>query len=127
MSSHFADGLAFVDLTSVRGADNVRRVVAQSLGFKDLECSLLLERIQAYLADRDLLLILDNAEHVLATVQELAERLTAASRLTLLATSREPLHLRAERVYHVQPLALPDPHNLPPPAELALCPSVSNT
>ena len=100
-------------------------VVGQSLGFKDLECSLLLERLQAYLADRDLLLILDNVEHVLAPVQELAALLTAAPRLTLLATSREPLHLRAERVFHVPPLALPDPHNLPPLEELALYPSVA--
>src|SRR6202030_2772130 len=52
VGSHFADGLAFVDLTTVRDPDHVRMVVGQSLGFKDLECSLLLERLQAYLADR---------------------------------------------------------------------------
>jgi predicted ATPase/transcriptional regulator with XRE-family HTH domain len=125
VGGHFADGLVFVDLTTARDPDNVRMVVGQSLGFKDLESCRLLERIQAYLADRDLLLILDNAEHVLATVQELGERLIAASRLTLLATSREPLHLRAERVYLLPPLALPDLENLPPLEELSLCPSVA--
>jgi predicted ATPase/transcriptional regulator with XRE-family HTH domain len=125
MGGDFADGLVFVDLTTAHDPDNIRMVVGQSLGFKDLESCSLLERLQAYLADRDMLLILDNVEHVLATVQELAERLTAASRLTLLTTSREPLHLRAERVYHVPPLALPDLENLLPLEDLSLCPSVA--
>src|SRR5947209_17338987 len=125
VGSHFADGLVFVDLTTVRDPDTVLVVVGQSLGFKDLESSMLRERLQAYLEERAMLLILDNVEHVLAPVQELAERLTAAPRLTLLATGREPLHLRSERVFHVPPLALPDPHNVPPLEELARCPSVA--
>src|SRR5437868_10993092 len=48
VGSHFADGLVFVDLSTVRDPDRVRMVVAQSLGFKDVESCRLLERLQAY-------------------------------------------------------------------------------
>jgi predicted ATPase/DNA-binding CsgD family transcriptional regulator/transcriptional regulator with XRE-family HTH domain len=123
--SHFAEGTIFVDLTTVRDPDKVLMVVGQSLGFKDLESSILHERLQSYLAERELLLLLDNVEHVLAPVQELAELLLAAPRLTLLATSREPLHLRSEQVFHVAPLALPDLDTLLPLEEVAQIPSVA--
>jgi predicted ATPase/DNA-binding CsgD family transcriptional regulator len=125
VESHFADGTIFVDLTTVRDPDAVHMVVGQSLGFKDLENSRLPDRLQAYLVQRELLLILDNVEHVLAAVPELAELLTASPRLTVLATSREPLHLRSEQVFHVPPLALPDLDTLFPPEELAQVPSVA--
>jgi len=125
VGSDFAARVIFVDLTTVRDPANVLLAVGQSLGFKDLESSLLLERLQAYLAERELLLLLDNVEHVLPTVAELAEVLLAAPRLTLLASSREPLHLRSEQVFHVAPLTLPDLDTLLPLEELALCPSVA--
>ena len=125
VGSHFADGVIFVDLTTVRDPANVLLAVGQSLGFKDVESSLLLQRLQAYLAERELLLLLDNVEHVLPAVAELAEVLTAAPELTLLATSRESLHLRSEQIFHVPPLALPDLDTLLPLEELAQVPSVA--
>jgi predicted ATPase/DNA-binding CsgD family transcriptional regulator/transcriptional regulator with XRE-family HTH domain len=125
MSRHFADGAVVVDLTIERDPAKVLLVVGEGLGFKDLESHLLLERLQAYLAERELLLLLDNVEHVLPAVPELAELLTAAPRLTVLATSREPLHLRSEQVFHVPPLALPDLDTLLPLEELAEIPSVA--
>jgi non-specific serine/threonine protein kinase len=124
-TSHVADGVIFVDLSTVRNPDQVPLVVGESLGFKDLESSLLFQRLQAYLAERELLLILDNVEHVLPAVAELAELLLAAPRLTLLTSSREPLHLRSEQVFHVTPLALPDLDTLLPPEEVAQVPSVA--
>ena len=125
VGSHVADAVVFVDLSTVRDPANLLKVVGEKLGFKDLENHLRLQRLQAYLAERELLLLLDNVEHVLAPVQELAELLLAAPRLTLLATSREPLHLRSEQVFHVPPLALPDLDTLLPLEELAQVPSVA--
>ena len=122
--SHFAHGAVFVDLTPVRDPDEVLTAVGEDLGFRDVESSMLLEHLQAYLAERELLLILDNVEHVLSAVPTVAELLVAAPKVTLLVTSREPLHLRWEQVLHVPPLALPDPQHLLPLEELAQVPSV---
>ena len=61
----------------------------------------------AAVADRDLLLVIDNMEQVLAAADLLVRLLTAAPRLQLLVTSRSPLRVRAEQVYEVGPLALP--------------------
>ncbi|MGX6601772.1 BTAD domain-containing putative transcriptional regulator [Micromonosporaceae bacterium Da 78-11] len=67
-----------------------------------------LHRLQEALAGRDLLLILDNCEHLIAAAAEVADALLrAAPGLRLLATSREPLGLPGERLYPVEPLALP--------------------
>ena len=123
--SHFADGVIFVDLTTTRDPDSVLLTVGQRIGFTDQDNSTLLERLQMYLAEREILIILDNVEHILPTVQELAEVLLAAPQLTLLATSREPLHLRTEQVFHVPPLALPDPHNVRSLEDLSRIPSVA--
>jgi non-specific serine/threonine protein kinase len=123
--SHFIEGSVFVDLATVRDPAKVLMVVGERLGFKDLESSILLQRLQVYLAERELVLILDNVEHVLPAVAELAEVLLASPRLTLLATSREPLHLRAEQIFHVPPLALPDLEMLLSLEVLAQVPSVA--
>jgi len=123
-SSHFAQGVVLVDLTPVRDPEDVLAAVGERLGFRDLEGPALLGRLQAYLAERELLLILDNVEHTLPAVLALAALVAAAPRVTLLVTSREPLHLRWEQVFHVPPLELPDLQHLPPLEELAQVPSV---
>jgi len=120
---HFAHGVVFIDLTPVRDPEEVLPAVGKGLGFRDLEGSVLLERLQTYLAQRELLLILDNVEQVLPAITQLAGLLVAGPRVKLLTTSREPLHLRFEQIFHVLPLALPDPEHLPPLEELSQIPS----
>ena len=63
--------------------------------------------------------MLDNCEQVLAAAPEIADLLATCPSLKILATSRVPLRLRAEREYPVPPLPTPDPASLPPLAELA--------
>ena len=63
--NHFADGAVFVDLTTTRDPDSVFMTVGQRIGFTDQDNSRLLERLQMYLAERELLIILDNVEHIL--------------------------------------------------------------
>ena len=67
-----------------------------------------LQRLQDAIAGREMLLILDNCEHLIATAAEVADALLrAAPGLRLLATSREPLGIPGEQLYPVEPLALP--------------------
>jgi predicted ATPase len=74
----------------------------------------LLERLKLNLAHKQILLLVDNFEHVLAAAPLVAELLAAAPRLKILATSRVSLHLYGEHEFTVPPLALPDPDRRPP-------------
>jgi predicted ATPase len=79
----------------------------------------LLERLTGHIGDRRLLLVLDNFEQVLGAAPLLADLLAGCPRLSVLVTSRIPLHLRGEQEFPVPPLALPDPTGrLPPPERL---------
>ena len=72
-----------------------------------------------------MLVLLDNCEQVLAAAADVAALLAACPDVVILATSRKPLHIRAEREVAVTPLALPDPDRLPPLVELARVPAVA--
>ena len=72
-----------------------------------------------------MLLVLDNCEQVLEAAADVAALLAACPDLVILATSRIPLHIRAEREVAVTPLSLPDPDRLPPLVELARVPAVA--
>jgi predicted ATPase len=126
VAPHFAHGVAVADLSPVRDPSLVFEALAQSLGANEGPANESLpERLGAALHDRAMLIILDNVEQVLPAASHLAELLVAAPRVTLLVTSREALHLRFEQIFHVAPLALPDPQHLPPLEELSQIPSVA--
>ena len=103
----FADGVYFVDLAPVRDASRVSSAIAQTLGLREVGNQSLLDILKAALRDQQILLLLDNFEHVLATASEMTDLLTATLRLKILATSRERLHVRGEHEVAVPPLALP--------------------
>jgi predicted ATPase len=71
------------------------------------------ERVRDVLADQQLLLVLDNVEHLVEAAPLIGEFLEAAPKLKVLTTSRMPLHLRAEHEYPVRPLGLPSRKPLP--------------
>ncbi|HLJ68104.1 MAG TPA: LuxR C-terminal-related transcriptional regulator [Chloroflexota bacterium] len=125
VAAHFPQGVLFIDLSSVRNPAEVLPAIARQLGLLDTGGPDIASWLQAYLSDRQMLLILDNLEQVLPADVGLEELLVGASGLTLLVTSREPLHLLWEQLYHVPPLALPDPEHLPPLDEVAEIPSVA--
>ncbi|TMD51901.1 MAG: tetratricopeptide repeat protein, partial [Chloroflexi bacterium] len=77
------------------------------------------ERLQEELQQKQVLLVLDNFEQVVNAASQLVDLLAACPKLKLLVTSREVLHVRAEREFAVPPLALPDPTHLPELAELS--------
>ena len=71
-----------------------------------------LEALRAHLRDEQVLLVLDNFEHVLPAAPLVAELLAAAPLVKVLVTSRAALRLRAEEEYPIRPLELPDPDEL---------------
>jgi predicted ATPase/class 3 adenylate cyclase/tetratricopeptide (TPR) repeat protein len=114
---HFPDGVWFVNLALVRDPGQVVPAIAQIVGVKELGDQSLIESLMYYLRDKQLLLVLDNFEHVLPAAPLVAELLAAAARLKVLVTSRVSLHLRGEKDFAVAPLAFPDPTR-PLPVEI---------
>ncbi|MFG1704997.1 BTAD domain-containing putative transcriptional regulator [Nonomuraea sp. M3C6] len=102
----------FVDLSLVDGVGQVAQAVLGALGLRESALIAGLpdtaERLVAALAERDLLLVLDNCEHVIAGAAALARRLLAhCPGLTILATSREPLGITGEHLVPLAPLPTP--------------------
>jgi predicted ATPase/class 3 adenylate cyclase len=109
----FADGVYFVPLASLADPALVLPTLATTLGIREEGGQPFRERLRDFLAAKQLLLVLDNMEHLVAAAPAVAELLGTSSGLTVLATSRMPLRLRAEREYAVPPLGLP--RRKPPP------------
>ena len=107
VAAAFADGAIFVDLSPVSDPDLVLPTVAIALDVRATGARPLPEILAAVLRPRQLLLLLDNCEHVLSIAPEIAALLAACPALQVLATSRAPLHLRGEHEFPVSPLPLP--------------------
>lgn len=108
MSGLFRDGVYFVDLAAINEASLVINTIAHVLGVVDSLGTPLLTSIQAALHNKQLLLVLDNFEHVIEAAKVVTDLLTTTHQLTILATSREVLALYGEQEYAVPPLQLPD-------------------
>jgi predicted ATPase/DNA-binding CsgD family transcriptional regulator len=103
----FADGVAFVPLAAIHDPDLVLPTIEQALGLREATASPTLEHLKAFLASREMLLVLDNLEQVLSAVPQIAALLRSCSHLTVLATSRTALRISGERDLPVRPLTLP--------------------
>ena len=112
----FGDGLYWVELAPVRDPNQVAATIAHTLGVHTTASRSFAERIKEYLRDKHMLLVLDNFEHVLAAAPFISQLLTECPSLSILATSRAPLHVRHERRFPVPPLAVPA--GLPEDADL---------
>jgi non-specific serine/threonine protein kinase len=111
-ASEFADGAWMIELATVREPALVPVAVATALGIRQAPGISITDTLTASLAQRQLLLILDNCEHVLDAVTQFCDALlTYADDVRILCTSREPLGLAAEARYRLAPLALPDRNN----------------
>jgi predicted ATPase/DNA-binding XRE family transcriptional regulator len=103
----FADGVVFVPLASISDPALVGPTIAAGLDVSDWDApaptALLIETLHA----RHLLLVLDNFEQVAEAAPLVADLLAACPRLTVLATSRTPLHLSGEQEFRLPPLAIP--------------------
>jgi predicted ATPase/class 3 adenylate cyclase len=104
----FEDGVHFVPLATISNADLVVPTIAATFTLREGPARPVFEALIGHLSPRRMLLVLDNFEQVIAAGPVVGELLTAASRLTVLVTSREPLGIIGEQVFPVPPLGLPD-------------------
>ncbi|HEU5098478.1 MAG TPA: BTAD domain-containing putative transcriptional regulator [Roseiflexaceae bacterium] len=101
----FEDGIYFVELAALSDATLVANTIAQALGVKERPGYSIRALLCDYLRAKRLLLILDNFEHVVTAAPLVSELLAACPALTVLATSRAALTIRAEQQFTLEPLA----------------------
>jgi predicted ATPase/DNA-binding CsgD family transcriptional regulator len=110
----FRDGAWLVELAEVREPALVGNAVMAALDLRDQAAAEPQALLRSYLRDKQLLLVVDNCEHLLAAVGHLlADALKAAAGVRVIATSREPLSVPGEHVVPVPPLDLPSAMPLP--------------
>jgi predicted ATPase/class 3 adenylate cyclase/DNA-binding CsgD family transcriptional regulator len=118
VAGRFADGAWLAELAQVADPAQVAPVVAAALRIRDQPGVLAAGAVARVLARQQLLLVLDNCEHVIDAAADLcAGLLGACDDVMILATSREPLAVAGETRYRLAPLALPDLDDLADAAE----------
>jgi predicted ATPase len=105
----YGDGVWFVDLAPISDPSLVTSAVAQVLNVREEPGKSLGQTLCEHVKDRELLLVLDNCEHLIAACASVVDALLgSAPKARIRATSREGLHIPGEQTYHVLPLAAPD-------------------
>jgi non-specific serine/threonine protein kinase len=108
MRNAFGDGAWFVDLSPIRDPELVLATIVRALEIREVTGQSATDRLRMFLESRRALLVLDNVEQVISTGPDIAGLLESCPKLTVLVTSRVPLHLSAEQRYPVPPLPIPD-------------------
>ncbi len=109
IAGEFHDGVSYVDLAPITHAVVVPVAVARALGLPDQPGRSTVETLVRFVGDRQMLMVLDNCEHLLDAIASLAAQLLAACPgLRLLATSREPASVPGEVTFLVPSLSLAD-------------------
>lgn len=123
----FSGGVHFVPLAGVVDPALVPSVIANALRMRETGRQAAVDGLKEHLQElrQDLLVILDNFEHLIPAATCVAELLAVTPRLTLLVTSRAPLHIYGEREFPVPPLDLPDLQDAVSVAELSRNPSIA--
>jgi predicted ATPase/DNA-binding winged helix-turn-helix (wHTH) protein len=117
LAPSYRDGARFFDLASLANAELVPTAIASALGFQIRQDDAIGDLI-ATLRDRQMLLVLDNCEHVVDTMAMVAESIfSEAPRVHILASSREPLRAAGEWVFRLTALGCPPLSPLPSAAE----------
>src|SRR5215213_5253843 len=108
VAEHFADGVVWIDLAPIGDPALVVPAIAHTFGLGDRGERPAAEQIVSFLHQRNLLLVLDNCEHLLSAIAEVVSALlSVCPKLQVLATSRAPLLIRGEQEQPVEPLPLP--------------------
>ena len=108
LGPQFEDGVWFVNLAPVYEPELVLPAIAHTLGIRNAGGTTLMERVQAVLHARSVLIVLDNLEQLVGAAPPVTELLALCHTLKILATSRAPLRLYGEHIYTVPPFALPE-------------------
>jgi non-specific serine/threonine protein kinase len=107
LQGHYREGVWLVELASISQPYLVAGAISRVFDLDIPDDASLVDGLRRFLAPKHVLLLLDNFEHLLGAAPIVGELLSAASQLTILATSRERLHVYGEQEYSVQPLRLP--------------------
>jgi predicted ATPase/DNA-binding CsgD family transcriptional regulator len=124
VAGDYPDGVFFVPLAPVRDPGLVPSSIAQRIGLQDARDRPLMEHLVSQLRERQLLIVLDNFEHLLAAAPVVTELLRETSGVRILVSSRSSLRVSGEQECPVPPLAVPDPKGRPTVTELTACESV---
>jgi predicted ATPase/class 3 adenylate cyclase/DNA-binding CsgD family transcriptional regulator len=109
LTAEFAGGVWWVDLAAVADPAVVSVTMARTLGLPDHPGRSPLETVQRFIGDREVLLLLDNCEHLLdVSGNAITRLLNSCPQLTILTTSREPIGVSGEIVWRVPSLSLHD-------------------
>jgi predicted ATPase/DNA-binding CsgD family transcriptional regulator len=123
VAGDYPDGVYFVPLAPVRDPGLVPSTIARSIGLQDARDRPLMEHLVSQLCGRQLLLVLDNFEHLLAAAPIVTRLLQETSAVRILVSSRSSLRISGEQECPVPPLTVPDETH-PTAASLAACESV---
>jgi predicted ATPase/DNA-binding SARP family transcriptional activator len=123
---HFAHGVWFVDLATVRNPEQVVFAIGRALGVdQPADGQSYVARLSETIGESQMMLILDNFEQVVDEAPRVSELLAGCPNLKVVATSREPLHLRWEQELEVPPLAAPPSTRPVSFEEIAAAPAVA--
>jgi predicted ATPase/transcriptional regulator with XRE-family HTH domain len=111
---HFKGGVAFVAFASLSSSEHMLPAIANALGLAFTGTLAPKTQLLTYLRDKEMLLVLDNLEHLLGGIGLLVDILEQTSEVTLLVTSRERLNLQGEWVFELQGLPTPPTPITPP-------------
>ena len=116
----YSDGAWLVELAALTDGTLLPQAIASVVGIKEQVGASLIDTIAEHISSRPLLLVLDNAEHLLDACAQLAESLLRrCERLTILVTSRERLGITGELIYRVPSLSVPDQETDQTPESIA--------
>jgi predicted ATPase/DNA-binding NarL/FixJ family response regulator len=119
LSEHYADGAWFIDLAPLTDAALVPQTIASAFGVMEKPNRSLLDTLADFFRTKQILLVLDNCEHLRDAAAQIAcDLMTACPNLAILATSRESLNTPGEFTWRVPSLSLPDSEQLEVPAVL---------
>jgi predicted ATPase/DNA-binding SARP family transcriptional activator len=105
--SDFSDGVWWVDFSALQDATLVPYQVAKALGVLEQAHQDLTATLCEFAREKNLLLILDNCEHLIDACAQLVQSLISNSPISILTTSREALNIPGEKIYPIAPLAVP--------------------
>jgi non-specific serine/threonine protein kinase len=108
VAPQFADGVCVTPLSALSDGKLLPHTVVARLGLSGQSTRTPMETLLDYLRDREMLLVLDTCEHLIDACAELTEALLEQTcRVTVLATSRQPLDVNGENLYPLSPLSVP--------------------
>jgi predicted ATPase/class 3 adenylate cyclase len=108
LTDFFIDGVYFVELDRIDEPQLVLSAIAETLKLRHQSVKDVEEYLRSFLLNKQVLLILDNFEHVVQARTTVSQLLASCKKLSVLVTSRIPLHIRGEKEYPLQPLELPE-------------------